>query len=42
MPVPMLRMEAADSMAIGGGETYKPGVIRLSASVTARFALLMN
>lgn len=39
-PRPMLRMAVAESDAMGGAETYQPGQIRISASVTARFALL--
>jgi uncharacterized protein len=42
MPVPMMRMEAADAVALGGGETYTPGLIRVTASVSARFALLTD
>ncbi|HUG98924.1 MAG TPA: SIMPL domain-containing protein [Gammaproteobacteria bacterium] len=39
-PRPMMRMAIAESDAMSGAETYQPGLIRITASVTARFALL--
>lgn len=39
-PRPMMRMAVAEADAMGGAETYQPGLIRITASVTARFALL--
>lgn len=39
-PRPMLRMAMAESDAMSGAETYQPGLIRITASVTARFALV--
>lgn len=39
-PRPMLRMAIAEADAMGGAETYQPGLIRITAGVTARFALL--
>lgn len=39
-PRPMLRMAMAEADAMGGAETYQPGLIRITASVTARFALV--
>ncbi len=37
-PQPMLRMAMAEADT-GGAETYRPGLIRVTASVTVRFAL---
>jgi len=39
-PRPMMRMAVAESDAMSGAETYQPGLIRITASVTTRFALL--
>jgi uncharacterized protein YggE len=39
-PVPFARMAMAEADASGGAETYKPGLITVTASVTARFELL--
>lgn len=39
-PRPMLRMAMAEADAMGSAETYQPGLIRITASVTARFALV--
>jgi uncharacterized protein len=39
-PRPMLRTAMAESDAMTGAETYQPGLIRVTASVTARFALV--
>jgi uncharacterized protein len=38
-PRPMQRAMALEADAAAGAETYQPGLIRISASVTARFAL---
>jgi len=38
-PRPMLRMAMAESDAMSGAETYQPGLIRIAANVTVRFAL---
>jgi uncharacterized protein len=39
-PRPMLRMAMAEADAMTGAETYQPGLIRITANVTARFALV--
>jgi uncharacterized protein len=39
-PRPMLRMAMAEQDSMGGGETYQPGLILVTANVTASFALL--
>jgi uncharacterized protein len=39
-PRPMLRMAIAEADAMSGAETYQPGLIRITASVTASFALV--
>jgi uncharacterized protein len=36
----MMRAAMAEADAMGGAETYQPGLIRVTASVAARFALL--
>lgn len=36
----MMRAAMAESDSMGGAETYQPGLIRVTASVAARFALL--
>jgi uncharacterized protein len=38
-PQPMLRAMALEADGVSGAETYQPGLIRVSAAVTARFAL---
>lgn len=40
MPRPMMRMAMAEADAMGGAETYQAGLIRITATVTARFALV--
>lgn len=39
-PRPMLRAMAVEADAMAGAETYQPGLIRVTATVTASFALL--
>jgi uncharacterized protein len=39
-PRPMVRMAMAEADSMAGAETYQPGLIRITASVTARFALV--
>jgi uncharacterized protein len=39
-PQPMMRMAMAEADSMSGAETYQPGLIRITASVTASFALL--
>jgi uncharacterized protein len=39
-PEPRMRLAMAEADASGGAETYQPGLIRLTARVTASFALV--
>ena len=39
-PRPMMRMAMAEADAMSGAETYQPGLIRITASVSASFELL--
>lgn len=39
-PQPMMRAAMVEADAMAGAETYQPGLIRITASVTASFALL--
>jgi uncharacterized protein len=39
-PQPMMRMAMAEADSMSGAETYQPGLIRITTSVTASFALL--
>jgi uncharacterized protein len=39
-PQPRMRVAMAEADAYGGAETYQPGLIRLTADVTASFALV--
>lgn len=40
MPRPMLRAAMAEADSMGGAETYQAGLIRITATVTAGFALV--